>query len=218
MLSVELLRVSRRLVELGLNRGTSGSCSALLSDDASGHEARFLITPSGVGVETMFQDSMVEMTMDGEVCQPEKPYQPSSEWRFHRDIYRTRPEIGAVVHVHSPYATALSCLRRELPPFHYMIAVSGGENIRCAPYALFGTQALSDAVLEALQGRTACLLANHGMIATGRGLKHALALALEVESLCEHYQHAAQLGEPVLLNADEMAAAIERFKGYGQHG
>ncbi|OIQ78708.1 L-fuculose phosphate aldolase [mine drainage metagenome] len=140
---------------------------------------------------------------------------PSSEWRFHRDILAARPEVGAVVHTHAVFATTLACLRRDIPPFHYMIAVAGGDTIRCAPYALFGTQALSDAALQGLQGRRACLLANHGMIALGSNLDAAQAMAVEVEGLCEQYIRALQVGEPYLLSVEEMAEVAEQFKGYG---
>ena len=141
---------------------------------------------------------------------------PSSEWRFHRDILAVRPEVDAVIHTHSTYATALACLRQEIPSFHYMVAMAGGKDIRCAPYALFGSQALSDGALTALQDRRACLLANHGVIAVGADLARALSLAVEVESLAEQYMLALSAGTPVLLNDDEMSIVMERFKTYGQ--
>jgi L-fuculose-phosphate aldolase len=140
---------------------------------------------------------------------------PSSEWRFHRDILAARPDVGAVVHTHSRYATALACLQRDIPAFHYMIAAAGGDTIRCAPYALFGTQELSDLALQALRERKACLLGNHGMIALGADLKAALALTLEVESLAQQYWTALQLGEPHILSSRQMQAVMEKFKSYG---
>jgi L-fuculose-phosphate aldolase len=140
---------------------------------------------------------------------------PSSEWRFHRDIYQARPEVQAVIHTHSPYATAFSCLRTDLPPFHYMIAMAGGDTIRCAPYATFGSQGLSDNVVQSLQDRLACLMSNHGVIAVGSNLQQALALAIEVESLCQQYLIVNQLGKPILLTQSEMTQVIEKFKGYG---
>jgi L-fuculose-phosphate aldolase len=143
---------------------------------------------------------------------------PSSEWRFHRDILQARAEAGAVIHAHSMFATTLACLRRDIPPFHYMIAVAGGDSIHCAPYALFGSQALSDSALQALQDRNACLLANHGMIVVGADLDKALALAVEVETLCEQYWRALQIGEPHRLTELEMAEVFEQFKGYGSWG
>jgi L-fuculose-phosphate aldolase len=201
----QLLTVSRKLCELGLNRGTSGNASVR---DGAG----FLVTPTGMTVEEMTPHDMVWMSFDGKV-QGER--QPSSEWRFHRDILQARPETGAVIHTHAMFATTLACLQREIPPFHYMIAVAGGDTIRCAPYALFGSQALSDAALAALQDRRACLLANHGMLATGRDLDQALALTVEVETLCEQYWRALQAGEPQLLTAAQMAEVMEQFKDYG---
>jgi L-fuculose-phosphate aldolase len=141
---------------------------------------------------------------------------PSSEWRFHRDILASRPDVHAVVHTHSRFATAFSCLQRDIPAFHYMVAIAGGDTIRCAPYALFGTQALSDHALAALQDRRACLLGNHGLIALGTDLKRAVAVAVEVESLCEQYWTALQLGEPLILNTEQMKAVHDKFKTYGQ--
>lgn len=201
----QLLSISRKLCELGLNRGTSGNASVR---DGAG----FLVTPTGMTVEEMTPRDMVWMSIDGKV-QGER--QPSSEWRFHRDILQARPEVGAVIHTHAMFATTLACLHREIPPFHYMIAVAGGDTIRCAPYALFGSQALSDATLSALQDRKACLLANHGMIAVGRDLDQALSVAVEVETLCEQYWRALQAGEPKLLSAEQMTEVMEQFKGYG---
>jgi L-fuculose-phosphate aldolase len=143
-------------------------------------------------------------------------WQPSSEWLFHRDIYMQRAEVGAVVHTHSVAATALACLRKAIPPFHYMIALMGGNTIRCAKYATFGTQQLSDYALAALRGRKACLLANHGMIAAGADLAEAFRITVEVETLSEMYLLALQAGGPVLLSAQEFRDTQNRFAGYGQ--
>lgn len=206
ILREQLLATTRKLSELGLNRGTAGNVSVRDGDG-------LLVTPSGMPVEAMTPHDMVQMDFDGK-AQGSRP--PSSEWRFHRDILTRRPEVGAVIHTHSMFATTLACLRREVPPFHYMIALTGGDSIRCAPYALFGTQALSDAALAALQDRKACLLANHGMIALGRDLDDALAVTVEVETLCEQYWRALQAGGPALLTPQQMAEAIEQFKGYGR--
>jgi L-fuculose-phosphate aldolase len=158
-------------------------------------------------------DDLVFMDMNGSSRGPRKP---SSEWRFHRDIYAARPEAGAILHAHSPFATSLACLRRDIPPFHYMIARFGGDTLRCAEYATFGTQALSAAALAALQDRRACLLANHGMLVFGRDLEQALDLGVELEALCEQYWRACQLGQPVLLDAAEMAVVLDKFAAYGQ--
>ncbi len=203
-----LLDTCRKLSALGLNRGTSGNVSVR---EGQG----FLITPSGMSVENMNPHDMVHMNFEGKAQGAGKP---SSEWRFHLDILKARPNINAVVHTHSIFATTLACLRKDLPPFHYMIAVAGGDNIRCAPYALFGSQALSDAALTALQDRRACLLANHGMIALGENLNQALDVAIEVETLCEQYLRALAVGEPALLSAAEMQEVQQQFKGYGHWG
>lgn len=205
MLREQLLQTAETLADLGLNRGAAGNVSVRDSDG-------FLVTPSGMPPEIMHPRDMVWMGFDGAV---EGERAPSSEWRFHRDILQARPEVGAVVHTHSTFATTMACLRRDIPPFHYMIAVAGGDSIRCAPYALFGTQALSDAALRALQDRKACLLANHGMIALGRDLQAALSVAVEVESLCEQYWRTLQVGEPYILSNDEMSEVFARFRNYG---
>ena len=201
----QLLAIAQQLSELGLNKGTSGNVSVR-------HEDGFLITPSGMDITDIQTSSMVMMSMDGA---PKSDGKPSSEWRFHRDIYQAKPHVGAVVHTHSMFATTLACLQKDIPPFHYMIAIAGGDSIPCAPYALFGTQALSDAAITALKDRKACLLANHGMIAIGKDLKQALAITQEVETLCEQYWRALQIGEPYLLSKQEMAEVFEQFKGYG---
>lgn len=203
----QLLDASRRLVELGLNRGTSGNASVRDGDG-------ILITPSALPVAAMTPDSMVHMDLKGNVLQGGKP---SSEWRFHRDILAARPEINAVVHSHSIYATTLACLRRDVPAVHYHIAATGGDNIRCTPYSVFGEQALSDHALEALQNRKACLLGNHGMIALGTDLNDALAVALEVEFVCEIYWRTLQAGEPHILTAQEMHDVKNKFVEYKKH-
>lgn len=202
----QLLWVTRKLAELGLNRGTSGNASVRT-------ENGFLVTPSGVEVDAMTPHDLVLMDIDGGI---KGEGRPSSEWRFHRDILQQRPEIGAVIHTHSTYATTLSCLRRDIPAFHYMIAVAGGNSIRCAPYAIFGSQALSDAAIAALEHRRACLLSNHGMIAIGETIKQALDVAVEVESLSQQYLLALQTGDPHILSSQEMDEVLERFKGYGK--
>jgi L-fuculose-phosphate aldolase len=202
----EMVRITKQLDELGLNRGTSGNLSARF-------ESGMLITPSGMGAEGLTEDDIVFVQMDGT---SRGRWQPSSEWLFHRDIFMQRKEFGAVVHTHSTAATALACLRKDIPPFHYMIALLGGDTIRCANYATFGTQELSDNVLLALKDRKACLLANHGMIAAGTDLAEAFRNTVEVESLSEMYLRALQAGEPVLLSEQEFRDAQNRFAGYGQ--
>jgi len=198
----------RRLASEGLNRGTSGNVGARLQHS-------FLVTPSGVPAEDLLPEALVEMDYSGAVLAGGKP---SSEWRIHRDILAARADVGAVVHTHSRYATTLACLQRDVPAFHYMIAAAGGDSIRCTPYALFGSQELSDLALQALTGRSACLLGNHGMLALGADLNEALALTVEVEALCEQYWSALQLGQPRLLTTTQMQAVLEKFKTYGQRG
>lgn len=193
---------------LGINQGTSGNISVRHGDG-------FLVTPSGVAYEAMAPEMMVQMDLDGGYFGDLKP---SSEWRMHFDIYRTRPEAMAIVHTHSNYATALSCLRKEIPAFHYMIAVTGGAQLRCAKYATFGTQALSENMLAAMKGRNATLLANHGVICFGPTLEKALWLAGEIESLAKQYTLACQLGSPNILSAAEMRRVLTKFETYGKQG
>jgi len=202
----ELIATALAMNTLGINRGKSGNVSARWKDG-------FLITPSGLPYEETRPADIVFVNRTG---RPAGKRPPSSEWRFHHDIYRTRQDAHAVVHTHSSFATTLACLGVEVPAFHYMIAVAGGNSIRCAPYATFGTQLLSDHALQALSNRKACLLANHGMIATGDRLKHALALAVEVEALCEQYWRALQIGKPAILSDAEMEIVLEKFKTYGK--
>ena len=202
----DMVEVAQRLVTQNLNRGTCGNVGVRLPKS-------FLVTPSGVSVDRLSPGTIVEVDYAGATLGPGVP---SSEWRIHRDILLARPKIGAVVHTHSRYATTLACLNREVPPFHYMIAVAGGDTIRCAPYALFGSQELSELALRALANRKACLLGNHGLIALGRDLAQALAVAVEVEALCEQYWSALLVGEPNLLTASQMQAVLEKFVTYGQ--
>lgn len=201
-----IIDAALRLTELGLNKGSAGNVSLRLADG-------FLITPSGLPAAEMRAADIVFMRFDGTA---EGGRKPSSEWRFHRDVLAARPEVGAVVHTHAPFCTTLAVLGRGIPAFHYMVAVAGGDSIRCAPYATFGTQELSDHAVAALADRRACLLANHGMIAVGRDLAAALALAVEVESLAEQYWRALQVGAPNILPDDEMERVLEKFRTYGQ--
>lgn len=202
----ELVRITKKLDEQGLNRGTSGNASVRYGEG-------MLITPSGMGAEGLGEDDIVFVNLDGTA---RGRWQPSSEWLFHRDIFAQREEVGAIVHTHSIASTALACLRKDIPPFHYMIALIGGDNIRCAEYATFGTQALSDNALSALRGRKACLLANHGMIAAGENLDEAYKVTVEVETLSEIYLRALRVSEPVLLSPREFQDAQRRFGAYGK--
>jgi L-fuculose-phosphate aldolase len=209
-LRAELIATARAMQPAGLNRGTAGNVSVRDGDG-------FFITPTGMAYEVLQPDDIPHMALDDSADGTWRGHRkPSSEWRFHRDLYAGRPDVGAVLHAHSPFAVSLACLRRDIPPFHYMIARFGGDSIRCANYEIFGSQALSTAAISAMAGRKACLLANHGLLVAGRDLGEALALAVELEELCEQYWRASQLGEPVLLDAAEMAAVIEKFAGYGQ--
>ncbi len=196
---------ARRMNALGINQGTSGNVSARAG-------AGVLMTPSAVPYEGLRPVDIVEMDFDGTWRCAAEARRPSSEWRFHLDILRARPEFGAVVHSHAVHATALACLRRAIPAFHYMVAVAGGDSIRCAPYATFGTAALSRNALAALEGRSACLLANHGMIACGRDPAAALALAVEVETLAAQYCRALEIGRPKLLSEREMRRVLARMR------
>jgi L-fuculose-phosphate aldolase len=197
----------RELTRRGLTYGTSGNVSVRC--DAR----RFFLSPSGMDYEALQAEDVPLMDLDGRWFGRRRP---SSEWRFHRDILRSRQDVGAIVHTHSPRATALACTGRGIPPFHYMVAVAGGRDLRCAPYHRFGTQELSAAALTALEDRKACLLANHGVIATGADLPSAIALAGEVENLALQYCAALSLGGVRILDDAEMAGVLERFRSYGQ--
>ncbi len=201
---VALIEVARSMSALGINQGSAGNISLRAGDV-------MLITPSAIPYDDMTPEMVALMPLEGEYGAWEGPKRPSSEWRFHLDIFRARKEVGAIVHTHAAHATAISMTRRDIPPCHYMITRFGGGTVRCAPYALFGTAALSAAALAALQGRTACLLANHGFIATGATLDTAMAAAVELEALAKQYILAVALGGPVLLTDEEIEAALEQF-------
>lgn len=205
-LSQQIINTCLEMNSEGINQGSAGNVSVRF-------EEGFLITPSGLSYNRLGPGDIVYVGMDGvaEGC-----LSPSSEWRMHLDIYAARPEAGAVIHAHSTFATSLSCLRKDIPAFHYMVAVAGGTNIRCSNYALFGTQDLSDTMLEALEDRRACLLGTHGMICFHDNLDKALWLAVEVETLAKQFWHARQAGVPVLLSDAQMAEALEKFKSYGK--
>lgn len=197
----------RDLTRLGLTYGTSGNVS--VRRDADG----FFISPTGMAYDALEPDDVPLVMLDGRWFGRRRP---SSEWRFHRDIMAGRPEAGAIVHAHSRYATALACTGRGIPAFHYMVAVAGGVDIRCAPYHIFGTQELSDAAVAALEGRKACLLAHHGIIAIGESIAAALTLAGEVEALAAQYCTALALGDVRLLDEAQMRRVVEKFRTYGR--
>ncbi len=199
----------RDLARLGLTQGTSGNVSVRRDQSSC------FISPTGMAYESLEAEDVPLLLFDGRWFGRR---QPSSEWRFHRDILRARSDAGAIVHTHSRYATALACTRRGIPAFHYMVAVAGGVDIRCAGYHTFSTQELADAAVIALEGRRACLLANHGVIALGAGLSAALALAAEVENLAAQYCVALSIGDVQLLDDPQIRRALEKYRTYGtQH-
>jgi L-fuculose-phosphate aldolase len=207
-MATRVLATARAMNASGINRGSAGNVSARCAGG-------FIITPTGMAYDDCTAADMVKVGADG-TASAATPRKPSSEWRFHRDIYAARPDAGAVVHTHSPFATALACQEMGVPAFHYMVARFGGADVRCAAYATFGSQELSDAIIAALNGRCACLMAHHGMVVFGRDCDHALALAVELETLCEQYWRVLQLGAPKLLPADEMTRVLAKFASYGQ--
>jgi L-fuculose-phosphate aldolase len=194
-----------RMNRLGINQGTSGNISLR-------HDQGMLITPTSTPYEAMQPEQIVFMNLDGAF---DPKHRPSSEWRFHRDILKARPEVNAVVHAHPPYATILAIMGLEIPAVHYMIACAGGDTIRCSPYATFGTEELSQHAVTALHDRSACLLAHHGMIAIGPSLSKAMWLAVEVETLARQYHGCLQIGTPPLLSKIEIENVRSRMAGYG---
>jgi L-fuculose-phosphate aldolase len=194
-----------RMNTLGINQGTSGNISIR-------HGGGLLITPTSTPYEALRPEHIVYMDLDGS---HDASQRPSSEWRFHRDILKARPDVEAVVHAHPTYCTALAIMGMEIPAVHYMIACAGGDTIRCAPYATFGTQELSEYAVKALEGRLACLLDHHGMIAVGPSLAKAMWLAVEVETLARQYHATLQIGKPPLLSKEEIEKVRVRMAGYG---
>jgi L-fuculose-phosphate aldolase len=208
-LRTAIVEKARWMNASGLNQGTSGNISARYGD-------RILITPSGVPYDDMRPEMIAAMPIEGEYGAFEGPMRPSSEWRFHLDIARGRPDVGSVVHTHSTFCTAVAITRQSIPAVHYMMAAFGGMEIRCAEYATFGTKAQSDNALKALEGCAACLLANHGMIATGNDLDRAMWLAVETETIAKQFYYARMLGNPVILGEPEIADTRRAFANYGQ--
>ena len=193
----------------GINQGTSGNASVRV-------ENGYLITPSGIPYEDISIEDIVLKEIDGPASSLNGLRKPSSEWRFHEDIYKARNDVDAIVHTHGKAVMTIACLNKDVPPIHYMIGVVGGNNIRCAPYRTFATQELSDVAVNALRNRKACLLANHGQIAVGGSLAQALSMAEEVETLCEVYWRTLMVGGAVTLSKENMDEALVKFnKGYG---
>jgi len=195
----------REIARLGLNVGSAGNVSARIGRG-------MVITPSGSSAETVTDAALVAMTLDGDAGGDAAP---SSEWSMHAGIYRSCPEALCIVHTHADACTALACLHEGLPPFHYMVLQFGGADVRCAPYATFGTPDLAALAVTAIAGRSACLLANHGMIVHGQTMEQALGRAVALETLCRQYLMARSAGVPRLLTDAEIGAARERFKTYG---
>lgn len=201
----QLIDTARAMNANGLNQGTSGNLSVRCEDG-------MLITPSGMDYASLKPDDIVWMSFDGN---REGIRHPSSEWRFHAAIYQNRAEAKAVLHAHPVSCASLACLGKGIPAFHYMVAVAGGKNIRCADYATYGTRELSEHVLRALEGRKACLMAHHGMTCFEKDLSRALALAIEVEHLATVYGRILAIGEEVVLTDVEMDRVLEKFSSYG---
>ncbi len=192
----------------GLNQGTSGNISARYGD-------QMLITPSATPYEDLTPEMIAAMTIGGDYGSWDGPLKPSTEWRFHLDIMRARPEVGAIVHTHSPFATVLAIARKDIPACHYMIAAFGGSTVRCAEYATYGTKELSENALKALEGRSACLLANHGMIATGPTLAKAMWAAVELETIAKQYYYSLQLDSMAILSDAQIKDTQKGFATYG---
>lgn len=204
MSRARLLAAALESVRTGLNHGSTGNLSIREGDG-------MVITPSALPWEQMKETDLVAVSLNGS-CDPGT--RPSSEWRLHAEVYRSRADVHAVVHAHPRFATTIACLRQDLPPVHYMIAIAATDRIRCSGYALFGSEALSRATLEALGEAKACLLANHGLVAVGADVEEALRVALEVETCAEYWWRARAIGEPVVLSETEMAEARKRFTDY----
>ncbi|MCL5775987.1 class II aldolase/adducin family protein [Limibaculum sp. FT325] len=204
----EIVARAREMNAAGINQGTSGNISARLGD-------RMMITPSGVPYETMEPGMIASVALDDPEGAWEGPLRPSTEWRFHQRLLNARPDAQAVVHAHPAHCTALAILRHEIPACHYMVAAFGGENVRCAGYARFGSAELADLAVAAMAGRTACLLANHGMIVLGDTLARAMWRAVELEALARQYWIARTIGQPVILGRAEIDEALAAFADYG---
>ncbi len=207
----KIIEYSLRLNSTNLSPLRSGNISLRSNEkDTDG----YLITPSGKKYESLKPEDIVFMGLNEEIEKNNSELNPSSEWRFHRDIYVNKKDAGAIVHAHSPHATAVSSHRKSIPAFHYMIALAGGNDIKCAEYATFGTEELSKNIIEALEERTACLMSNHGQVAFGKNLEDAFELAQEIENICHQYTIALKLGNPKILSFEEMKKVLDKAKNY----
>ncbi len=207
----QIIEYSLKLNSTNLSPLRSGNISLRAKED---DKDGYLITPSGKKYETLKPEDIVFMGLNDEIEKKDSGNNPSSEWRFHRDIYLNKFEAQAIVHAHSPHATAVSSHGKSIPPFHYMIALAGGEDIKCADYATFGTEELSKNVIKALEDRSACLMSNHGQVAFGKNLEQAFELAQEIENICHQYTIALKLGKPKILSFEEMKKVLEKAKNY----
>jgi len=205
----KIIRLCLQMNTTGLNQGTSGNISVR-------HGGMMLITPSGIPYEKLLPADIASMSLEDNSSDWQGPYKPSSEWEFHKAVLRAKPTLNAIVHTHSMFATIASIARQRIPACHYMVAAFGGNSVECAEYATFGTPALSVNILQAMKNRTACLLANHGMIAGGKDLDQAMWAAVELETLAKQFYHAQLAGNMVVLPDDEMERVVEKFKTYGQ--
>ncbi|MDW5312568.1 class II aldolase/adducin family protein [Rhizobium sp. PL01] len=198
----------RKMNALGINQGTSGNISARYED-------RMLITPSAAPYDEMTPDMIASLPLEGEYGTWDGPRRPSTEWRFHLDIMRSRPEVQAVIHTHAIYSTILAIAHKPIPACHYMIAAFGGDDVKVCDYARYGTKELSDNILKAMEGRTACLMANHGMLVTGASLEKAMWAAVELETIAKQYYHALLIGGAVVLSSEEITGVRKGFASYG---
>ena len=208
---VKIIEYSLKLNSTNLSPLRSGNISLRANEN---DEDGYLITPSGKKYETLKPEDIVFMGLNGEEEKNDSANKPSSEWRFHRDIYLDKKDAHAIVHAHSPHATAVSSHGKSVPPFHYMIALAGGEDIKCAEYATFGTKELSQNIIKALKNRSACLMSNHGQVAFGKNLDTAFELAQEIENICHQYTIALKLGNPKILSFAEMKKVLDKAKNY----
>lgn len=211
---MNLSKLRQQIIETAIEFNTSGLSSGTSGNLSARTQQGYLITPTGIPYLQLKEADIIEMDLQDNILQGD--LKPSSEWCFHQDIYIAREEVNAIIHVHSDYATGIACTRQDIPAFHYMLAKAGGNSIRCAEYATFGTETLSQNAVKALQDRNACLLANHGMIVLGGSIDSAYKLAEEVENLAKQYCISRQFGEVILLDEAEMKINLNKFKTYGK--
>ena len=207
----QIIKFCLKLNSTNLSPLRSGNISLRAKEDG---KDGYLITPSGKKYDSLKPENIVFMGLNEEIENNDSGNKPSSEWRFHRDIYLNKKDAQAIVHAHSPHATAVSSHGKSIPPFHYMIALAGGEDIKCSEYATFGTKELSDNVINALTNRSACLMSNHGQVAFGKNLESAFELAQEIENICQQYIIALKIGEPKILSFEEMKKVLDKAKNY----